>query len=341
MGIGPLVAFLLPKSSCRCMLISVVTIKEIYALSIEMATVHDPRGKAGVEKYLARVRREYEELPTKKKAEFDLESLKNPYADSRLLFGDPSTIVDKVLVGIDITGAEVLLADRLNEKGEGIDLIIGHHPHGEALVSLFEVMDVQVDLQLLAGVPVNVAEGLTNKRMAEVRRKFWPLNHFQAVDTARLLNLPFMVLHTVTDNLVYDFLKNLVEEKKPETVGEVLEMLKEVPEYKEATRQKAGPVLFTGAEKNRAGRVAPLEITGGTEGAKELYERLAYAGVGTVIGMHASEEHREEAEKHHINLVIAGHISSDSLGMNLFLDELEKWGVGVIPCSGLIRVRRT
>lgn len=318
-----------------------MTIAEIYDLALQLGIDHDPRGREGVAKYLARQKKDYEELPEKKKAEFDLESLKNPYADSRILFGDPSIMVDKVLVGIDITGAEVLLADRLNEKGEGIDLLIGHHPHGEALVSLAEVMDVQVDLQLQAGVPVTVAEGLTDKRRAEVRRRFWPLNHFQSVDAARLLNLPFMVLHTVTDNLVYDFLKKLIGKSNPETVGEVVEMLKGIQEYQEATRQKAGPILFTGKEKNRAGRVIPIEITGGTEGAKELYERMAHAGVGTVVGMHASEEHREEAEKHHINLVIAGHISSDSLGMNLLLDELEKRGVGVIPCSGLIRIKRT
>jgi putative NIF3 family GTP cyclohydrolase 1 type 2 len=53
-----------------------------------------------------------------------------------------------------------------------------------------------------------------------------------------------------------------------------------------------------------------------------------------------SEEHRKEAEKHHINVVIAGHMSSDSLGMNLFLDELEKQGIKVVPISGLIRIKR-
>jgi len=41
-----------------------------------------------------------------------------------------------------------------------------------------------------------------------------------------------------------------------------------------------------------------------------------------------------------MNVVVAGHISSDSLGMNLFLDELEKKGVEVLTCGGLIRVNR-
>jgi intracellular sulfur oxidation DsrE/DsrF family protein len=56
--------------------------------------------------------------------------------------------------------------------------------------------------------------------------------------------------------------------------------------------------------------------------------------------MHQSERHRKEAEKAHINVVVAGHMSSDSIGMNLFLDELEKRGIEVIPCSGLIRYSR-
>jgi len=56
--------------------------------------------------------------------------------------------------------------------------------------------------------------------------------------------------------------------------------------------------------------------------------------------MHMAEDRKREAEKNHVNVVIAGHMSSDSLGMNLFLDELEKRGIEVIPCSGLIRVSR-
>ncbi|MBU3942925.1 hypothetical protein KKA24_02990, partial [Patescibacteria group bacterium] len=67
----------------------------------------------------------------------------------------------------------------------------------------------------------------------------------------------------------------------------------------------------------------------------------------TVIGMHISEQGKKQAEEANINVVIAGHMSSDSLGINLFIDELEKraclpdrQGVEIIPCSGFIRVSR-
>jgi len=81
-------------------------------------------------------------------------------------------------------------------------------------------------------------------------------------------------------------------------------------------------------------------MTGGTSGPKEIYEKMADAGVGTAVGMHFPEGHIEEARKNNINLVIAGHMSSDSLGINLIADAWEKEGIEVVPCSGFIRVSR-
>jgi hypothetical protein len=57
--------------------------------------------------------------------------------------------------------------------------------------------------------------------------------------------------------------------------------------------------------------------------------------------MHMSEDHRKEAEKHHLHVVIAGHIASDNLGLNLLLDEIGKRGsFEVLECSGFKRVTR-
>ena len=56
--------------------------------------------------------------------------------------------------------------------------------------------------------------------------------------------------------------------------------------------------------------------------------------------MHIGEKHRKEAEKNHINVIVAGHMASDSLGMNLFLDELARRGLEIIPSAGLLRHER-
>lgn len=317
-----------------------MTIQDIYQLAVKLGIAADPRGKAGVKKALERVKTQYQALPKNQADFFDSETLVNPYSDTRILFGDPTTPVDKVLVGIDIGSAEILLAERLNQKGESIDLVISHHPAGMSLAALHELIDLQIDMMANFGVPVTIAENLLKARMGEVERRFSPVNHNQAVDTARLLNLPFLSVHTPSDNLVYTFLSQLIDQKRPETVGEVVDMLLEIPEYQEAAKGKAGPTIQVGTRDGRAGRIVAAEITGGTEGAKDIYERLAHAGVGTIISMHASEEHYKETKKHHLNRVIAGHMSSDSLGMNLLIDKLEKQGVQALACSGFIRIRR-
>ena len=157
---------------------------------------------------------------------------------------------------------------------------------------------------------------------------------------ASILKLDYMCTHTVADNLGAAYVVKLIKRKKPELVEDILFMLKEIPEYSEAVKIKAGPALFTGEKENSCGKVVVTEFTGGTSGAKEIYEKMAQAGIGTIISMHMGEEHRREAEKYHLNVVIAGHMASDSLGMNLFLDALEKKGITIVPCSGLIRVKR-
>jgi len=190
------------------------------------------------------------------------------------------------------------------------------------------------------------------EKISEVARGLNASNHQRTVDAAKLMQVNLMNVHTPGDNLAAKFLKDFIDSKKPDTVGELIDALKEIPEYKEAMKIGAGPKIFVGSAENHCGKIAMAEITGGTEGSPKLYEKMAQAGVGTVVGMHISEEHKKEAELANVNIVIAGHISSDSLGMNLFLDELcrqsrassiesgEKQGIEIVPCSGLIRVSR-
>lgn len=200
-------------------------------------------------------------------------------------------------------------------------------------------MDVQIDAFAEVGVPENVGHALMSERMSYVQRRFSPLNHAQAVDAARLLEMPLLALHTIWDNLGDKFLKDYLAKKEFETAGEVLEYIKEIPEFIESTRGKSGPFLAVGSEKSRAGKIMST-FTGGTNPSKEMYMELAKAGVGTLVEMHVPEEAVMELRKLHINVIDCGHMAADSIGANIYLDQLEKKGVEVIPCSGLIRVKR-
>ena len=312
-----------------------MNIQEIYKLAIKMGIENDFRPKKQIEKQLKRQKESYDKLSKDKKEIFDKEKLTNPYADSRIHFYNGKKNVKKIMAGIDIDTAEIMLAEELD-----IENIIAHHPIGLGLAGLDDVMHYQADILEQYGVPINVAESLMKIRISEVSRGVNPENHYKEIDAAKLLNINLLNVHTPADNLVAKFVDNKLKKDKPEYVGDIIKSLLEIPEYKEAAKKGFGPVIFSGSEENRTGKIALTEITGGTSGSKDIYEKLSQAGIGTVIGMHMSEEHRKEAEKYHINVVIAGHISSDSLGINLFLDELEKKGIEIVPCSGLIRISR-
>lgn len=316
-----------------------MTLQEIFDLALEMGIKADPRSEKEVKRLLGKVKDEYKEMPEKKKKYFDQANLVNPYSDTRIVYGDPKTKVKRILVGIDAESAELLLADRLTQNGKQIDLVIGHHPIGSSFAALADVMSLQVDAYSQEGVPVNVMDALIRERASDIKRKLHSGNHFQIVDTARLLNIPLMSLHTVWDNMGDKFITDYLAKKKFDTVGEIVDYLMELPEYQEAAKNQMGPEIVSGSPSSRAGKIATF-FTGGTNPSKEVYAELAKAGVGTLVDMHIPEDGLKEMKKSHVNVIEAGHIASDSIGANLFLDELEKRGVEVIPFSGLIRIRR-
>lgn len=316
-----------------------MTLQEIYDLSVEMGMKADPRGQDEVKRILKKVKKEYDDLPEKKKKYIDHETFSNPYSDTRILYGDPKTKIKRALVGIDADATEILLADRLTQKGRTIDAVIGHHPVGISLLALNDVMDLQVNAYADMGVPINVMDALMREKSEDVKRKIHPSNHNQVIDTARLLDVPLMNLHTVWDNLGDHFMTDYLSKKKFDTVGEILDYIMEIPEYEEAARGKNAPEIVSGSPKSRAGKVA-IFFTGGTNPSKEAYMELAKAGVGTLVDMHIPDEGLKELKKMHVNVINAGHMASDSIGANIFLDEVEKRGVEIVAGSGLIRVKR-
>jgi putative NIF3 family GTP cyclohydrolase 1 type 2 len=316
-----------------------MNIQQIFETALKMAISADPRGEKGVKQYLGRVKKEYEDLKLADKKYFDTERLFNPYADSRLHLGDPKKPVKRILAGIDIGSAEILLASQLNERGKKIDLVLAHHPIGRGLADLHGVMDMTTEVYENLGIPVHLAEQITEERIKEVGRSVHPANHFQVIDMAKLLQIDLMNTHTATDNLVSQYVEKFLKNKKPETINDLLKVLLEIPEYSEAKKVGAGPKLFAGNPRHRVGKFL-MEMTGGTNPSQKVYEILSKAGISTIVTMHMKDDAMNKAKEQFMNVVVAGHISSDSLGMNLFLDELEKQGVEVLTCGGLIRVKR-
>jgi hypothetical protein len=313
---------------------------KLHEVAMKVGMSNDPRGSASVRAQLKRAKKKYDGMKADEKKRFDLESLTNPYADSRILHGKDSLEIKTIMVGIDMEVGELLIADRLRERGESVDLVWAHHPEGSALANLSRVMPMQAEILTRYGVPINVAEGILSPRIAQVERGLMPTNHMRAVDAARILDVPMICSHTPADNCVATHLQKLFDKKKVETVGDVLTVLRDIPEYADAEKAGAGLRIFVGSKERRTGRVF-VDMTGGTGGSEKTFEKLANTSdIGTIVGMHISEKNREEAKKNHINVVIAGHIASDTLGMNLLLDGVEKTArtkFNVIDCSGFRR----
>ncbi|MBU3954981.1 NGG1p interacting factor NIF3 [bacterium] len=317
-------------------------ISEFFSYCVKCGIEADPRGISSVKKALDAEKKCFEKLSSDEKKYYDNDRLSNPYADSRISNNPSDVSVRRIMCGIDIDVGDLLLADNLSKGGEKIDLVVAHHPNGYSYSTFYEVMSMQAEIQAGWGVPINIAENLISERQEIVGRSVMPRNHAQVTDAAVLLGIPMCNVHTPADNHVTTFLGDKFKNKNNLKLEEVIKILEKVPEYDYARLSHLpGPAIVNGKPAASAGKIV-VDMTGGTEGSVDAMAKLADAGCGTVIGMHFSEKHITKAKESHINIIIAGHISSDNLGLNLLFDKVEKkYGkFQVTECSGFHRIRR-
>lgn len=315
--------------------------EKLYKKAVETGIQNDLRGKEEIKKILKEEKEKYKKLKEEEVEYYDKDRLFNPFSDTRVLNGDLNINVKKVIVGIDMEIGEILLTYILNKDlDKKIDLIIAHHPEGFALAKLYDVMKLQADLLANYGITISVAEQLLEKRISEIERRLMPINHNRAVDAARILGIPMMCIHTPSDNCVTNYLKKTFEKKNPYKLRDLMKIIKNIPEYKKLAKLQVPPKIVNGSEDNKCGKIF-VDMTGGTEGSKEIFEKYATGGISTLVCMHLSEDHLKNAKKANLNVVIAGHIASDILGLNLLFDEVEKEEkFEFVSISGFERIRK-
>jgi putative NIF3 family GTP cyclohydrolase 1 type 2 len=314
---------------------------EFYRRCVQAGIQADPRGVTGINRYLKAEKKRYESLDGFEKESYDHERLSNPFTDVRILNGDKRTPLKALMVGIDAYQAELLIADRLRSSGRNVDAVLTHHPAGFGIKRLPEVLDIQTEQWISFGVPTHIAQSLTEERQEEVVRRFHVMNSDAAVDAAVLLGVPYMCSHTAADNCVYHYLQAKLDKSKPRTVADVKEMLHEEPEYRHQALMQAPPMLVAGKSTNRCGKVF-VEMTGGVMPKEQALDELSRSGISTLVVMHMTEEGLSAAKKAKLNVVIAGHMASDTMGMNLMLDRALPPGDGIeiVECAGFKRFDR-
>ena len=317
-------------------------LSKLFSRIVEHGIVADPRTKKDIEKALKKYKINQKKLSKKEAELFDEERLWNPYADTRIYNGTGNEDIKSVIVGIDVETPELLLVDLLNKKGKKIEAVMAHHPEARSLADLDKVMDMQIDLLAQHGVPENRADALMRPRMEKIWRAIHADNLFRSQQAAEFLEIPFFNCHTPADNLVYQFVEKKICKKKFDSLGEILNALLEIPEYKTYAKLGNPPILVNGSKSSRGGKLVATEFTGGTNGPEEFIEEQAKAGIGTILTMHVTEKSLEKAKEHHINFVQCSHIASDNIGLNLMLDKLMKDEpkLKIHEFSGFMRVKR-
>ena len=261
----------------------------------------------------------------------ELAKLEEIPADSGIIVKGEN--IKKAAIGVDMELAEMLLAKEL-----GADLVITHHPTGGSpRINLHEVMNNQIDSMVRAGVPINKAQKVLSERKSQVERGLHVSNYDRAVSAAKLLKMPFMGVHTPTDILAERKVQELLDEKvnnNPKaTIKDIINALKTLPEYQKTL---AKPAVRVGSEEDYAGKVF-VTMAGGTGGGVDVHKAYYEAGVGTIVCMHMPEDVIKAVKEQNIgNVVVAGHMASDSVGINEFAKALEDKGIEVIRMSGLI-----
>ncbi len=317
-------------------------LQKFFERAVAVGIDYDPRGKKSLEKMFKKLKDKQKKMDAKDLEMFDVERTWNPFPDCRIINGSGDEEFTHILAGVDIETPELLLVDRLREKGMRIDGVLIHHPEGRALADLDKVMTLQVDLLAGVGVPVNHSEALLRPRMDRIWRSIHADNLFRTERAAELLDIPAVCCHTITDNLVWRFMEKHICAKEYDNLGEIMDAIIQIPEYKTYAKQGNPPIIVNGSRSSRPGKICATEFTGGTNGPEEFLEIQSRAGVGTILSMHVTEKTLDEAKKHHINMIQCSHMASDALGMNLLLDLIKKEDpkTNVIEASGFIRVER-
>ena len=317
-----------------------MTIRDLYEFAIERAFALDPRGEATIREQMADLQRQYDGLTGTARVLFDAERLHNPFGDTRMLVGAPETEVRRLICGINITGAEILLADRLRDHGKPVDLVVGHHttPLGGGCGSREDIFLGQRAMLTEFGVAEHLADKLLRPAMSVVEQRS---SDYTANQIAAALGMPLMTIHGPADLYLYHAGYGVLREQEPKTVGELVEISDAWPEVQWLIERGVATQIAVGDAKNPLGRVYCC-FYGGWNPTPEVFEALCDAGCGTLWVVATSEALNEVARKRHVSIVVTPHMPADNLGLNgLFDDAMDRFGdFDVIETSNYVRVDR-
>jgi hypothetical protein len=244
----------------------------------------------------------------------------------------PGTRISHALMGIDVGTAELFMARQL-----GYHAVIAHHPAGYA-GPFWDVYLLHVGQMVAAGVAADVAEQAVAARIEGFKAASQRENYDHVASVARLLEMPFLNIHSPLDEVGRRIMQHTVDEqlaRKPDsTVADVRDALLKLPEYAAARTQMQNPL---GAWDAPAGKVI-VSHGAYTNGGYPVARAYLTSGVNTICCIHFPLEDAQRLAREGVqgNILVMGHIAGDSVGINPYVARLRESGLEVTTFSGII-----
>ncbi len=270
----------------------------------------------------------------KKKEDLDFDQ-PCPYPDRLILFAKKQREINRIAVGIDVRNFDIFFSKTVLK----CDLVISHHPFSKAANNMPDLVLQQINNLFYYGIPKNQIKKPIETAVERLRREIMNENFYQEEQMGRCLDIDLMTLHTVTDNMAIFVLRQLIKDKRCATMGDFVEAVSRLYEFQLASQYGQTPFIANGHKNDALGKVSFSEFSGGQESSEAIFAEVKKAGIDTIIVPHLSENFFIAASKAGLKVIYCGHLASDSLGMNYFLDELKKAkkNLKIIPLGGLLR----
>jgi hypothetical protein len=249
----------------------------------------------------------------------------------------PVKDVRKALFGIDVDGADLLMA-----KQKGYDLVIAHHPTGDSAVREFPtVLAKHADILTRHGVPEAAADAAVRVLQEEREPRAHAENYDHLPSVARMIGIGLMCIHNPCDEIGRRVMDETLRRglRTNPRVQDAIDALESIPEFRLA---KTRIVVRMGKLQNALGKWA-VHHGAGTNGGVPVARAAFEHGIDTVFYIHIDAgalQRLWEAYGHEgaNNLVVTGHLASDSIGINMLVRELRARGIGIDTFSGIVDV---
>jgi hypothetical protein len=249
----------------------------------------------------------------------------------------PAKDIRRVLFGIDVDPADLVLA-----KQKGYDLVIAHHPTGgTAMLEFPKVLAKHAEILVRHGVPKAAASAAVQELQEDRELRAHAENYDHLPSVARLVGIGLMCIHNPCDEIGRRVMDETLRSRLPPKphVEDALAALESLPEFHDA---KTRIVVRMGKPGNSLGKWA-VHHGAGTNGGFPVARAAFDHAIDTVFYIHIDagalrrlwDVYGREGAR---NLVVTGHLASDSIGINILVREMRSRGLRVDTYSGIIDV---